>query len=66
MIKRYCEFLAEIPNEDGLKSVMTKIGNLYSLWRLNNHVGLFYQGMTIATTITFRNIILLLEQVNIL
>ena len=38
----------DTPEEGGLKSVLTRLGSLFSLWRLNNHVGLLYQGMVRA------------------
>jgi len=44
VIKRYSEFLMEAPEDGGLKCVLTRLGSLFSLWRLNSHVGLLYQG----------------------
>ena len=32
------------PSADGVKGVLTKLCNLYSLWILNKHTGLLYQG----------------------
>ena len=45
VIKRYCEFVEEAPEDQGLKTVLARLGSLFSLWRLNNHIGLLYQGM---------------------
>ena len=46
LLARFVEFVASAPEERGLKSVLTKAGNLYALWRLERHVGTLYQGTT--------------------
>lgn len=46
LLARFVEFVANAPEEHGLRSVLTKAGNLYGLWRLEKHVGTLYQGTT--------------------
>ena len=54
IIKGFYNFLAEVPDSKGLKSVLSKLGNLFSIWSLNKHAGLLYQG-------TCFNIVLFIE-----
>lgn len=44
VVRRFCEFLAETPEDGGLRNVLTKVCNLYSLWSLNKHAALLYEG----------------------
>lgn len=45
VLKRFIEAVDDAPVEKGIKSVLTKLCNLYAVWSLNHHVDVLYQGV---------------------
>ncbi len=44
MLKRFVELVDAAPEEEGQRSICTRLGSLYALWSIQKYTGTLYQG----------------------